>query len=191
MGTTHDSASFLLGGLQMSRAKESEVNWQDYFYYDETSPSCLRWKVSRGTRKQGDAAGNLHPRTKQWDVGFCKSLFRAHRIVYILFNEKIPDGLLVDHKDRNPSNNKINNLRLATKSQNNTNQIRLTIGKHRGVSKAGKKFQQNITHGGTRYYLGVFPTEDQAALQYNEKALELHGEFAVLNIIGEYNDYTA
>lgn len=172
----------------MSRIKESEVNWQDFFYYDETSPSCLRWKVSRGTRRQGDSAGNLHPRTKSWDVGFCRSLFRVHRIIYILFNGGIPEGLLVDHRNRDPSDNKIDNLRLATKSQNNTNQIRPTLGKYRGVTKAGKKFQQNITHEGNRYYLGVFPTEEQAAIQYNVKALELQGDFAVLNTIGESND---
>lgn len=172
----------------MTRPKEEEINWQDLFYYDESSPSCLRWKTSRGTRKQGDVAGNLHPRTGSWDVGYSRYIFRVHRIIYILFNGNIPEGLLIDHKDRNPSNNKIDNLRLATKSSNNTNQVRVSNSKYRGVSVAGKKFQQNIRYKGNRYYLGVFATPEQAAMQYNKKAIELQGEFAVLNVIGEYND---
>lgn len=30
------------------------TNWSDYFYYDETSPSCLRWKVDRYTEMHGE-----------------------------------------------------------------------------------------------------------------------------------------
>lgn len=35
------------------------MNFSDYLYYDETSPSCLRWKVQRGKYKQGDVAGGI------------------------------------------------------------------------------------------------------------------------------------
>ena len=33
------------------------------------------------------------------------------------------------------------------------------------------------------YYLGRFPTEEAAALAYNEMALQFHGEFAKLNVV--------
>lgn len=44
-----------------------------------------------------------------------------HRQVWIYHNGKIPKGMTIDHIDRNKNNNQIENLRLATYSQNNLN----------------------------------------------------------------------
>ena len=44
--------------------------------------------------------------------------FLAHRIVYELTHGPIPDGLVIDHKDRNPSNNNPLNLRAVPQAVN-------------------------------------------------------------------------
>lgn len=46
---------------------------------------------------------------------------RAHRIIWLACNGSVPDGLEIDHIDRDKSNNSINNLRLLTGSGNKTN----------------------------------------------------------------------
>ena len=102
-----------------------------------------------------------------------------------------PEGLLVDHINGNPLDNRKKNLRLCLQSQNMANarkQSRNTSSKFKGVSKeSGKGFKNKwaayITKNQKRYHLGHFATEKEAAAAYNEKAIELHGDFAKLNIL--------
>jgi hypothetical protein len=48
--------------------------------------------------------------------------YRAHRIIWEILNSKIPEGSVVDHVNRNPFDNRIENLRLTTTAVNNRNQ---------------------------------------------------------------------
>jgi hypothetical protein len=58
-------------------------------------------------------------------IGKCKyDYVRGHRIVWESFNGKIPNGLEIDHIDRNKHNNKLKNLRLVTHSENCLNRIK-------------------------------------------------------------------
>lgn len=95
---------------------------------------------------------------------------------------------ITDHKNGDGLDNQRHNLREATKSQNNTNK-RKTIktakiqSKYRGVHWQihRNKWNAEIACNGKKYYLGTFDSEDEAGLAYNERAKELHGEFAWLN----------
>lgn len=94
----------------------------------------------------------------------------------------------VDHMNSNGLHNYKSNLRGATKSQNMMNQqvqLRNKSSKHKGVSwnKGIDRFTSYITHNRKRMHIGCFDNEDEAALSYNAKAIELFGEFARLNII--------
>ena len=62
---------------------------------------------------------NGKPKTIKVSIG--TKGYRCHRIIWEIFNGKIPTGMVVDHIDRNPFNNKISNLRLITVSENNRN----------------------------------------------------------------------
>lgn len=56
---------------------------------------------------------------------------RLHRAVWEYHNGKIPKGCVIDHIDRDVSNNQIENLRLATYSMNNKNVSEETTRKRR------------------------------------------------------------
>lgn len=66
----------------------------------------------------------------------------VHILVYETFCGKIPQGMQVDHKDRNRLNNKLDNLKLVTPSENNVNRV---LPKFRRVtSDFGKKFYEHF-----------------------------------------------
>lgn len=92
----------------------------DNFYYDETSPSFLRWKVSRGNKKAGDIAGTIN-NNGYYRVRYNNSDYYCHRIIWVLFHREIDSNLLIDHKDRNRLNNQKDNLILGDDSLNNYN----------------------------------------------------------------------
>lgn len=97
------------------------------YYYDESSPSYLRWKVDRYCGKnlnrliaaKGDPAGNLNPRG-YWTVTVGESNAFAHRVIMALMGFDV-SKCQVDHIDRNRSNNKVSNLRLVSRIVNSRN----------------------------------------------------------------------
>jgi hypothetical protein len=112
-------------------------------------------------------------------VSVDKQLIAAHRIIWKLMTGKNPPRS-IDHKDRNGTNNRWNNLRSANKSQQNWNTDRRvdnTSG-HKGVSRArGKKWRANIRIQNVQRHLGTFQTIKDAAMAYDTAARSLHGEF--------------
>lgn len=108
-----------------------------------------------------------------------------HREILGLSNPKIQG----DHKDHNGLNNQRNNIRIATCSQNNANSKKKGTGRYsdyKGVSYAIIKGVGYWTADCIKFNVSqskVFKTEVEAALEYNKMAIELHGEFAYLNIL--------
>lgn len=98
-----------------------------------------------------------------------------------------PIGFLVDHKNLVMHNCLRNNLRLATKQQNNHNcgPRKQNITGYKGVHwrKDKHKFQARIQADKKNHLLGYFNSAQEAALAYNKAAKRLHGEFAFLNIV--------
>jgi hypothetical protein len=86
---------------------------------------------------------------------------------------------LIDHKNRNPVDNRLENLRECTYAQNNQNTP--PRNGHKGVSKHGKQWSARIKINGKDEYIGFYKTPEEAALKYNIRAKEEYGEFAWLN----------
>ncbi len=97
-----------------------------------------------------------------------------------------PDGKQVDHINGDGLDNRVENLRIATSSENNYNtgkQSNNTSG-YKGVSwhKTRKTWQVLIGVGGRLIRIpGVFNSAEDAARAYDEAAKKYHGVFARLN----------
>lgn len=110
-------------------------------------------------------------------VRFGGKEYRAHRLIWEMHYGPIPEGMLVDHIDRNPKNNNISNLRLVTRQQNNANRSKLTE-LPKGVTKYGEMYRARISYQGTTYSLGSYKTPEEAGQAYREAAEILNGEYA-------------
>ena len=95
-----------------------------------------------------------------------------------------PTGRIVDHRNRNSSDCRRENLRPCTVPQNGYNSRKgFGASRFKGVSRApkGRGWVARIRTAGGRLHLGTFPDEVAAALAYDASAREHHGEFALTN----------
>lgn len=96
------------------------------FYYDETSPSGLRWNRDGKSSKYGEVAGGINLQG-YYQVYIAKKIFLTHRIVLGLHDIPI-DGFVIDHIDGNRSNNSLNNLRAVSHADNARNRKTMKSG---------------------------------------------------------------
>ena len=106
---------------------------------------------------------------------------RAHRIAWMHFYGEQPPPE-IDHKDRNPANNSIENLRAADDHQNMANRSlnKTNTSGFKGVSwhKKNRVWVASIFVRGKRHYLGSYSDAREAAAAYISAAREFFGEFA-------------
>ena len=145
-----------------------------YIKVDPTSFSGLRWIQDRGKKiKAGDPAG-CYNNTGYCKVGFNKTLYAAHRLIWCLVNRSdVPEGYRVDHIDNDPSNNDISNLQIVSHRRNLTKDKRGSSA-FNGVSwfKLHSKWVANLSIQGKQKNLGLYEDEKDAALAYNAALLD-------------------
>lgn len=151
---------------------------------DPMSPSGLSWKVAAGRWGRinpGTPAGSLK-KNGYWYVFVGKKLRLSHRIVWLLATGNWPgEGVEIDHINGNPSDNRLENLRETTRSENqqNTHKARknnLSSGVL-GVSwhKATGKWEAQIKAPGTKNKrIGYFGSIEAASAAYQSAKLALH-----------------
>ena len=115
-----------------------------------------------------------------------------HRVILARkLGRDIPPGMVVDHINNNPLDNRRSNLRLATISENLSNGRRPRLknpkmkAPYRGVYwiEEKHKWRAQISIRGKTLYLGYHNTAEDAALAYNEAAAKYRPKFSRYNVI--------
>jgi hypothetical protein len=151
---------------------------KELFHY-EPDTGLFRWKFSRRGAQANSVAGSLHSKG-YIDVTINKKRFKAHRLAWALYHDQDPGGMQIDHIDKNKSNNKIINLRLANHVSNGANAGPKKNNKLgvKGVHCGRSKFRAEIIKNAKKYHLGYYDTIEEAGNVYCAAAEELYGKFA-------------
>ena len=122
-----------------------------------------------------------------------RSCFNIHILVAQEFIPNPMDKPTVHHIDSKAKlNNTIGNLRWTTPQEEQSKKAkqRITSSQYKGVSwqKAGRRWCVKIYVNTQSVYVGLFKSEEEAALAYNKKAIEHFGALAILNVIQHNQD---
>jgi len=172
-----------------------DLDFSKYLEYNTLSPTGLVWKprdideftcdraCSRFNNNiAGEPAGCLvvdKSGYRLWRLILLGMNYTNSKIIYTMLIGNIPEGFYIDHIDNNSLNNKIENFRLATQSQNYANakcQKSSSTG-IKGVKKVYKRFSAKINGN----HIGTFNTAEEANEAYKIAAIEKYGEFARYN----------
>lgn len=101
-----------------------------------------------------------------------KKRYYAHRLAWLFVYGVWPD-LAVDHINRDPADNRIANLRLASQTENCQNREAKGVS-YVATRNSPKKYAAQICHEGRRFQLGYFATEEEARAAYVGAKRVLH-----------------
>ena len=146
--------------------------------YDKDT-GAFAWTQSRGSVKAGDFAESVNSR------GYARVKvdgvhYLAHRLAWAFVYGEFPKSD-IDHANGIKTDNRIGNLRLATRSENQCNRGRHANNKSgfKGVNwnPSTKKWAARCMVNGKRKHIGYFDDAASAAVAYQQVAVSMHGAF--------------
>jgi hypothetical protein len=147
--------------------------------YNEYSGQFI-WRIPPKNQsiKIGDVAGYLRS-NGYWYIKIGGRSYSAHRLAWMYVHGVWPPRL-IDHINGVKSDNRIDNLRPASMSQNKANGALYASSSSgfKGVTKCKNKWKAQITHNQVVVYLGLFNTREEAHETYLKAASERQGAFA-------------
>lgn len=155
------------------------ANFLNYYLDYNPDGGIIYWRRDLGQRaREGYRAGCVSNGYRKIQLFGWK--YFEHRLIWVMLYGYWP--IEIDHKDGNGYNNKLGNLREATRSENVANSLReVGISGLRGV-----KFDSNtstwrarVSFGNCREWLGPFDTKEEAYEAYLIAAESAHGAFVL------------
>lgn len=151
---------------------------EHYLALDPSSPSGLVWKdYPANSKKQwGDKTGEMAGAigTKgYYAIRIANTTINAHRLVWAMHYQEEPPAV-IDHINRDKTDNRIENLRALTHLEN----VQNWRGKGYSVDKRSGKYQAAISINGKVKWLGYYGTASEAEAAYLKAKAELHPSYA-------------
>ena len=150
------------------------------FDYDPET-GFVSWKIDFGTAKAGDRAGHVRPSGYRM-IQIDGRRYQEHRIAWVLTHGDLPaDGRQIDHANQVKDDNRLANLRAATRAEQQINSPTQSNNLHgRGVGWRADRgvWRADIYVNNARVFLGHFEHREDAQAAYEDAAREYYGEFA-------------
>ena len=154
---------------------------KELFEYCETGN--LIWRVDRGNNKvKGIIAGTLG-QNNRIIVYIDNKPYLLHILIWLYHKGYMPHNT-IDHKDCNPLNNKIENLREATLEQQNFNKparknkiLPKWVSYHPPKNGRKERYEARVTLNKKTHNLGSFSSAEEAYNVASKFAKEYQGEF--------------
>lgn len=138
---------------------------------------CSAWNAKRA----GSPALNCKNDSGYFRGNICGRQVRAHHVAWAIYYGEWPNDQ-IDHINGDRSDNRIDNLRIGSQSQNMANAARRSRKtRFRGIFPNGSGWSAKVCVNYKQIYGGTFSTEEEAARRYDDLARENFGEFAILN----------
>ncbi|AHI60705.1 HNH endonuclease [Escherichia phage vB_EcoS_AKS96] len=148
-------------------------------YNPETGKLTWTSKVSSKTII-GSEAGTLHKASGRYQVQIQGKIYKSSRIAFYLYYGFEPVGA-VDHINRDPSDDRISNLRDASLNQNGMNKSMMSnnTSGYKGVSysKRRNEYIAYVKINGKMMFGGWFKKKEEAAKVAASMRESIHGEF--------------
>ena len=153
----------------------SQERLRELFDYDPVQGLLIRKKFNGGKK--------VKPLKNAWEYRQTmvdSKSYQHVRLVWIWNNGEPGMNVDIDHINRDRHDDRIENLRLATDSENSSNRglYRNNTSGYKGVSFKQGKWVAQIMVNYTARYLGIFATKEEAVAAYQQAAAEMHGAFA-------------
>ncbi len=167
----------------VSKVYPSQEVLREYFTYDDDQGVLIRRKNS-ANRKAGEVAGYVGDNGYRL-IRVQGAMYGSHRLIWIFFNGPIPEGYEIDHANGNQFDDRISNLRLASRMENMRNRAmyKNNSSGYKGVCfepkrKGANPWRARIVVNKKRIALGMYPSPELAHEAYKKAALKFFGEFA-------------
>lgn len=147
----------------------------------EPTTGLFTWILPSSIRvKPGDTAGS--PTKGYVSIGVDGREYRAHRLAWLYVNGTWPSTADLDHINEDKSDNRIANLREASRSENmaNVTAWKNNTSGYKGVTynRRNDRWVAQTKKDKRPIFIGSFRTAEEAHAAYVNKARELFGEFA-------------
>jgi hypothetical protein len=169
----------------MRKANELPIERLHEVFWVSFDTGIVTWKSAPARCvKVGSIVGVKRQTGHLW-VQIDGKAIALHRIIWAMHYNVWPNGM-IDHINQNPKDNRICNLRIASKSQNAANISKAPITNKTGYknvsfNKKTNKYVSYITSNSKRHHLGLFETPELAYNAYILASVKYNGEYLPFN----------